>query len=90
MPNIILIKLISNLFYIYNLLIFGRIMSSWFDFNRSSPLYRYLYLFTEPILVPFRNLFHSLGLLGTGIDFSPMFAILTLNYLRNIIIRALL
>ena len=90
MSNIILIKLISNLFYIYNLLIFGRIMSSWFNVSTSSQLYRYLYLLTEPVLGPFRNLFRSFGLLGSGIDFSPMVAIFALNYIRNFIVRALL
>ena len=90
MPNIILIKLISNLFYIYNLLILCRIMSSWFNVSRSGQLYRYLYLFTEPVLGPFRNLFNSMGLLGSGIDFSPMVAIFALNYIRNFIIKVLL
>ena len=90
MSNIILIKLISNLFYIYNLLILCRIMSSWFNVSRSGQLYRYLYLFTEPVLGPFRNLFNSMGLLGSGIDFSPMVAIFALNYIRNFIIKVLL
>ena len=90
MSNIILIKLISNLFYIYNLLIIGRIMSSWLNVNKRSPLYRYIYLLTEPVLGPFRNLFYSFGLLGSGIDFSPMVAIFALNYIRNFIISILL
>ena len=45
-----------------------------------------MYLFTEPVLSPFRNLFNSFGLLGSGIDFSPMVAIFALNYIRNFII----
>jgi len=65
-------------------------MSSWFNVSRSGQLYRYLYLFTEPVLGPFRNLFNSMGLLGSGIDFSPMVAIFALNYIRNFIIRVLL
>jgi uncharacterized protein YggT (Ycf19 family) len=65
-------------------------MSSWFNINRSSQLYRYLYLFTEPILGPFRTLLNSFGLLGSGIDFSPMVAIFALNYIRNFIIRILI
>ncbi len=90
MSNIMLIKLISNLFYIYNLLIVGRIMSSWFNMNKRSQLYKYIYMLTEPVLGPFRNLFDSFGLLGSGIDFSPMVAIFALNYIRNFIISILL
>ena len=58
-------------------------MSSWFNVNKRSPLYKYIYLLTEPVLGPFRNLFDSFGLLGSGIDFSPMVAIFALNYMRN-------
>ncbi len=90
MSNIMLIKLISNLFYIYNLLIIGRIMSSWLNVNNRSPLYKYVYMLTEPVLGPFRNLFHSFGLIGSGIDFSPMVAIFALNYIRNFIISILI
>ena len=89
MHNDVIIKLISNLFQIYNLLIFARIMSSWFGVKRDSQLYRVLYMITEPVLGLFRNLFHSFGLLGSGIDFSPMVAIFALNYIRNFIIRIL-
>ena len=90
MHNDVIIKLISNLFQIYNLLIFARIMSSWFGVKRDSQLYRVLYMITEPVLGLFRNLFNSFGLLGSGIDFSPMVAIFALNYIRNFIIRILL
>ena len=65
-------------------------MSSWFNVSTSSQLYRYLYLITEPVLGQFRNLFRSFGLLGSGIDFSPMVAVFALNYIRNFIISALL
>ncbi len=90
MSNIMLIKLISNFFYIYNLLILARIMCSWINLNRYSQFYKYLYMLTEPVLGPFKNLFHSFGLLGSGLDFSPMAAIFALNYIRNFIIRILL
>ena len=90
MSNIVLVKLVSNLFYFYNLLIFARIMSSWFNLDRRGQFYRYLYILTEPVLSPFRDLFRSFGLMGPGIDFSPMLAIFALNYLRNFIIRILL
>ena len=90
MDNYPLIKLISSLFQIYNILIFARIMSSWFRMNQYGQIYGLIYKATEPVLGPFRNLFNSLGLLGSGIDFSPMAAIFALNYIQRFIIRALL
>lgn len=90
MSNDVIIKIISNIFQIYNLLIFVRIMTSWFSVDRDSQLYILLHMITEPVLRPFRNLFNSFGLLGSGIDFSPIAAIFVLNYIRNFIIRILL
>ena len=90
MKNFMLIELINNLFYLYNLLIFARIISSWFDLNMNNQLYNYLHLITEPVLGSFRNIFNSLGLMGAGIDFSPMAAIFALNFIKNFIIRLLL
>jgi len=84
------IKLISTLFQIYNLLLFARILSSWFPVNRSNQLYRLLYQLTEPVLGPFRDIFHRFGLLSSGIDFSPIAALLVLNAVENMIIRFLL
>ena len=90
MSNYAIKKLISTLFQIYNLLLFARIISSWFPINRSSQLYRLLYIVTAPVLAPFRDIFHRFGLMRTGIDFSPIVAIFVLNYIRNLIIRILL
>ena len=84
------IKLIRTIFQIYNLLLFARILSSWFSINRSNQLYRLLYQLTEPILGPFRDIFHRFGLLSSGIDFSPIAALLILNAIENMIIRFLL
>ena len=90
MSNDALIKFISTSFQIYNLLLFARIISSWFPINRSNQLYRLLYMATEPVLTPFRDIFHRFGLMKTGIDFSPIAAFLVLNLIRNLIIRILL
>ena len=87
MSNYFIIKLISNVFYIYNLLIFARIMSSWFSVDRSSELYRVLFMLTEPVLGPFREIFHRYGLMGPGLDFSPIAAIFALNLIKNFLIR---
>ena len=87
MSNYFIIKLISNIFYVYNLLIFARIISSWFSIDRNSELYRILYLLTEPVLGPFREFFYRYGLMGAGLDFSPIAAIFVLNLIKNFLIR---
>ena len=84
------IKLISTIFQIYNLLLFARILSSWFPVNRRNQLHRLLYQLTEPVLAPFRDIFHRFGLLRSGVDFSPIAALLVLNAIENMIIRLLL
>ena len=71
-------------------MLFARILSSWFPVNRSNQLYRLLYQLTEPVLGPFRDIFHRFGLLSSGIDFSPIAALLVLNAVENMIIRFLL
>jgi YggT family protein len=90
MSNDDIIKLISTLFQIYNLLLFARIISSWFPIDRASQLYRLLYMATEPVLTPFRDIFHRFGLMKTGLDLSPIAAFFVLNLIRNLIIRMLL
>ena len=83
------IKLVSTLFQIYKLMLFFRIISTWFPIDRSHQLYRFLYSSTEPVLRPFRDIFYRFGLMGAGFDFSPIAALFALNFIENTIIRIL-
>jgi len=80
---------IKLLFQIYKLMLFFRIISSWFPIDRSHQLYRFLYTTTEPVLRPFRDIFYRFGLMGAGFDFSPIAALFALNFIEGTIIRIL-
>lgn len=80
---------IKLLFQIYKLMLFFRIISSWFPIDRSHQLYRFLYTITEPVLRPFRDIFYRFGLMGAGFDFSPIAALFALNFIEGTIIRIL-
>ena len=56
-------------------LIFGRILISWFDASGRTQLARLLYQATEPILAPVRRLLPRTGML----DLSPMIVIVLLS-----------
>ncbi len=72
-----------------NFLIIARALFSWFSRNYSNPIYKVLYQLTEPILSPIRSLLTKLGV-GGMIDFSPILAILALDFVGRFIIRLLL
>jgi len=86
MQNILLIKIISNIFQLLNILIIIRLLLSWFNYNSNNQFTQILYKITEPILSPLRNLFSSINM---GVDFSPMVAIFALNFIRNFLIGIL-
>ena len=87
MTNYFLINLIGNIFQILNFLIIIRVILSWFKYNSYNQYIRLLNTVTEPILIPFRSLFSSFNM---GIDISPIIAIITLNFIRNLLIQLLI
>jgi len=74
---------------VVNFLIIARIIFSWFARDYSNPIFKMLYGLTEPILSPFRNLLFKMGIGGGTIDFSPIFAILTLDVVSSLIVSIL-
>jgi len=76
---------------IYLLLIFGRIILSWFPISPGSALasvYSILYTITEPVLGPIRRVMPTIGFGGMGLDLSPIIVIfgvqlLVIPLLRN-------
>ncbi len=80
-------RIIVNVFYIYYLLILGRIILSFFpDLNR----YRFahfIYFYTEPYLKIFRKLIPPIGGM---IDISVILALFSLRILKIFILKAFL
>lgn len=79
--------MISQLISLYTLLIFVRIILSWFPVNPSGPLAsvnRVLWQVTEPVLGPARRLIPSLG----PIDISPIVVVFGLGFVQRLLVSA--
>lgn len=81
-----LVSLISIIFDIYKALLIVRIVLTWIPHNRYHYLVTKIYEATDPYL----NLFRSLNLNFSGIDFSPIVAFFVLGIVQNILIKLLL
>jgi uncharacterized protein YggT (Ycf19 family) len=74
---------IARLIQLYGLLIFGRVILSWFPISRGGAMesiYNVLYSVTEPVLGPVRRALPAMG----GIDFSPIVVIIGLQLLGSV------
>ena len=81
-----LIDLLVWLIGIYSLVIVVRAIISWVQPNPYNPIVQFLYRVTEPVLYPIRRmLFRYRGMRDTGIDFSPVIALILLYILRYIL-----
>jgi YggT family protein len=80
-----LITLISYLFNALTLLLIARALLSWFDPGMRSSVGKILVDITEPILGPIRRMIPSAG----GLDFSPIIAIILLQFVERIVLQAL-
>ncbi|MEA4892388.1 MAG: YggT family protein [Peptococcaceae bacterium] len=74
-------------FSLYTFLVLVRCILSWLPLRRGNVLIRFIYEMTEPVLYPFRKL---MGGFVPGIDFSPVLAVMVLEFARQLILRILL
>ena len=72
---------------IMRLLIFARIILSWFRVDKDNMLYKLLLDVTEPILSPIRKALSKSPIGGQDmpIDFSPLITILALHFISQIL-----
>lgn len=70
------------LFYALYIAIIGRIIMSFIDQAGQMRITQILYEITEPILGPLRRIIPSVGMF----DFSPMIALLLLQFLQNLVV----
>lgn len=76
--------MISQLISLYTLVIFVRIILSWFPMSPGGALgqvNRVLYQITEPVLGPARRLIPSLG----PIDISPVVVVIALGFVQRML-----
>ena len=70
---------------VINMLILARVLMSWFVKDLRNPIAMFIYQITEPILAPIRNLLKKLGIGGSMLDFSPIVALLLIQFIASII-----
>jgi len=71
---------------IYTWVIIAAALVSWVNLSPYHPLVRFLYQATEPVLRPIRRL---LSRYQTAIDFSPLVAILIIQFVQRVLLPAL-
>ena len=82
--------LVCRLLDAYLIVMFARIILSWFPINPGSGLasvYGFLYSITEPVLGPIRRVIPPLGMGGMGLDLSPLVVFFGISILRSAICR---
>ena len=86
------ISFVNAFFYVYLILIFAYILTSWVPLPYNvwlNRIQRFLYDVVDPYLRLFRRFIPQLSLGGLGLDLSPILAILVLFVARAFIIRGL-
>jgi YggT family protein len=81
-----LAQTMNILFQIYVLMLFGRILGSWVPELQETKAMRFISFYTDPYLNLFRSIIPPIGML----DISPIFAFMALEFLRWLIVGALL
>lgn len=71
---------------IANWLIIIRALISWVNPDPYNTIVQFLYKVTEPLLAPFRRIFPAYA---TGLDISPIFALLVIWFLKLFLVRTL-
>ena len=77
-----LFEIIHLFFQVYLLLLFVRIIGSWFPEFQQSRLMQFINFYTDPYLNLFRKFIPPLGM----IDISPIIAIFCLGFIEKFII----
>lgn len=80
--------LLCQLLLAYLIIIFARIICSWFPITPDSTLasiYAFLHTVTEPVLGPLRRVIPPLGMGGMGLDLSPLIVIFGITILRSVV-----
>jgi YggT family protein len=74
-------SLVDAVFTILQLLIFARILLTWLPISPWNPIAKWLRIIVDPILRPFRRILPTFS----GMDFSPLLALLVLYVLNRVI-----
>lgn len=81
-------QIVHWLIQLYVLLIFGRIILSWFPMSPGSalaPVNRFLFSVTEPVLGPVRRILPPVRMGAVGLDLSPFIVLVGLQILAGLV-----
>jgi len=78
-------RIITYIIDAFTLLIFVRVIASWFRVSPRNSLMLLVYQITEPILAPLRRIIPPLGMM----DITPLVAVILLQIIGGIIVSAL-
>ena len=81
-----LATILDYLLTIINWMIIIRALLSWVNPDPYNGVVRFLYGATEPMLAPFRRILPAYSI---GMDFSPIFALLTIWFIKLFLVRTL-
>ena len=81
-----LVNFLSWLLDIYMWVIIAAALISWVNPDPYNPIVQFLRRATEPVLRPIRNV---LARYQTGLDFSPLVAILIIQLIQRVILPSL-
>ena len=80
--------LVCSLLNLYLILLFARIILSWFPVSPGGPMaqiFSFLYTVTEPVLGPVRRAIPPIGMGGMGFDLSPIIVIFGVQILERVV-----
>jgi YggT family protein len=75
----------------YVIVIFARVILSWFPITPGTPLAsaaRVLYALTEPVLAPIRRVLPPMRMGGMGLDLSPIIVLIGLQIVARAVTSA--
>jgi len=81
-----LVDFISLLLSLYTWVIIAAALISWVNPDPYNPIVQFLRRVTEPVLHPIRNV---LARYQAGLDFSPLVAILIIQFIQRVVLPSL-
>ena len=81
-------SIVCSLIQLYVLLLVVRVVMSWFPISPNGPaetVAGFLYMVTDPVLVPLRRLLPPVRMGAMALDLSPIVAFFGLSVLRGLL-----
>ncbi len=78
----LLYQIVQSLFFIYTLMLLGRVISSWIPNSYQYRVVHFIAFYTDPYLNFFRKIIPPIGM----IDISAILAFLALRFLEKIVL----